>query len=686
MPSTSHATLLVCNCQRTMEIDAAALAEGLGRSSPLPIHTELCRAGLASFEKAVAAGGSVHVACTQEAPLFREVAGEMAAEGTSLQFTNIRENAGWCEAKGSATAKMAALLAEATHVPAPADQMTLTSSGVCLVYGKAPVALDVARKLASRLSVSLLLSETGEAFPPTVVDAPIAKGRIKRATGHLGAFQIEVDGYAPVIPSSRTQLQFAMPRDGAKSNCDLLLDVSGHAPLFTAHERRDGYISADPADAAAVAQAMFALSDMVGDFEKPVYVAYDAGLCAHARSGKVGCRNCLDHCPVGAITPDGEHVRIDTAICGGCGNCASVCPTGAASYAYPRREDVLARARLMLDAFAKAGGKRPVLLLHDQGHGGEAIDAMARFGRGLPVNVLPVGLNSVLQTGHDTMLGLLSQGAEQIVILPPPKHPEEQAALEQQSELAMAILDGLGYTGPRVRILAEADPFVLEAALHALPRLVELAAHRFDLAGTKRSTARTILSKLHQAAPTARDVIALPASAPYGRIAIKTDGCTLCLACVGACPTGALTDNAERPEVSFTEAACVQCGICRSTCPEKVITLEPRYDFTNAALAPVVLHGEEPFACISCGKPFGTRAMIERVTERLRSHSMFAGGDKLKIIQMCDTCRITTLAESSDDPFRGAERPRVRTTDDYLAEAEAAKRNGRPRKPDDFLG
>ena len=67
---------------------------------------------------------------------------------------------------------------------------------------------------------------------------------------------------------------------------------------------------------------MFGVSDLVGEFEKPRYVAYDAGICAHARSHKVGCTNCLEVCPTGAITPDGDHVAIDPAICGGCGNCA----------------------------------------------------------------------------------------------------------------------------------------------------------------------------------------------------------------------------------------------------------------------------------------------------------------------------------------------------------------------------
>lgn len=684
MSANKQATLLVCNCQRTMEIDGEKLARALGRNA-LPVHAELCRAGLSSFETAIAAGGEVHVACTQEAPLFREVAEEKAGTGTTLRFTNIRENAGWCEAKGASLPKMAALLAEAAHTSKPADSMTLRSDGVCLVYGPAEAALAAAGKLKAHLDVTVLVTDARDALPPSLIEAPIAQGIVARASGHFGAFEILVDGFAPVIPSSRASLEFALPRDGATSRCDLILDLSTRPPLFPPEARRDGYVAVDPNDAAAVAEALLSLTDMVGEFEKPVYIAYDASVCAHARSAKVGCSNCLDNCPVGAITPDGDHVAFDAAICGGCGNCASVCPTDAASYAFPRREDILARAGAMLDAYARAGGKRPIVMIHDNKHGRQTIDAIARFGRGLPASVIPLALNSVLQVAHDTMAELLALGAEQVVLLVPPERPAELAALEQQLDLAAHILDGLGYPGSRLHIVREHDPFVVDDTLHELPTLTPLTPHRFATTGTKRDLARMALSKLHAAAPTPKDILGLPDHAPYGRIKINAEGCTLCLSCVGACPTGALGDNAERPEITFSEAACIQCGICRATCPEKVITLEPRYNFTNAALAREVLHGEEPFQCISCGKPFGARAMIERVSERLKSHGMFASEKQLAIIQMCDNCRVAAMANFSEDPFKGNERPRVVTSDDYFPDTSAARKDGKKYTPDDFL-
>ena len=95
---------------------------------------------------------------------------------------------------------------------------------------------------------------------------------------------------------------------------------------------------------------------------------------------------------------------------------------------------------------------------------------------------------------------------------------------------------------------------------------------------------RLAVRELHRAASTATEIIALPAGAPFGAVEVA-DGCTLCLACVSACPTGALSDDPDRPVLRFTEDACVQCGLCKATCPEKVITLVPRLAFAAAGEA-----------------------------------------------------------------------------------------------------
>jgi ferredoxin len=125
----------------------------------------------------------------------------------------------------------------------------------------------------------------------------------------------------------------------------------------------------------------------------------------------------------------------------------------------------------------------------------------------------------------------------------------------------------------------------------------------------------------------------------------------------------------------FTEDACVQCGLCKATCPEKVISLKPRIDFRAATAAARVLKEEEPFHCIRCGKPFGVKSTIDRVTAKLEGkHWMYKGSAaRLDVLKMCEDCRVSAVNEQDFDPY-AAPRPAPRTTEDYLRERAAPKR------------
>ncbi len=676
--------LLVCNCEATMPLDAGALSkacQALGGEGEIELNSQLCRAQLGNFQAAAIGAEPVLAACTQEAPLFGEVAAEDNPQ-QSVGFVNIREAAGWSAEARLATPKIAALLAAAAEEAAPAPTVSYKSEGLCLVYGQGQQALDAAEQLSGRLDVTLLLSDAGDAMPPRRMAVPIFQGRIASAQGHLGAFGVTVDHYATADPASKLELSFEAPRDGAFSECDLILDLSGGTPLFPAHDKRDGYLRPDPGDPVAVQRAIFEIADLIGEFEKPRYVRYDAEICAHGRSMKTGCTRCLDVCPVSAITPDGDGVKFDPYICGGCGLCASVCPTGAASYQLPQSEGVLEQLRTLLSAYRAAGGPESageaILLLHDQRHGAEIISLMARGGRGLPARVIPFPLNEVTQAGIDFFASALAWGAAEIAILAGPDKAEDLEPLAQLIGLTETIMEGLGLGGGRMHLIDALDPDAVEAELYALSAgdKTPAASGSFLPMGGKRTRSMLALRHLHEVASHnteggAPEILPLPKGAPFGAVTVDTGGCTLCLACVSACPTGALSDREDRPWLGFTEEACVQCGLCRNTCPESVIALEPRLNFGDSAKSPVMLNEQEPFNCIRCGKPFGVKTSIERVVEQLGGkHWMFGNSEQTERIKMCDDCRVIVQFQTPDTPLKGADRPRTRTTDDYLRERE----------------
>src|SRR3954464_14302445 len=342
--------ILICSCEDTMPLDADAVKRGCRGAQVTTAH-HLCRAEIDHFRSIAAAGSEpIIVGCTQEAPLFSEVAGEQS-KPPALTFVNVRETAGWSDQGAKAGPKMAALIAASAEPVPDIALVGLSSEGVTLVYGRDERAIEAARLLADHLDVTVLLSQPKDIAPPRVTGFPVVKGTIRAAKGHFGAFELIVDDYATPEPSSRNALMFGASRNGAVSQCDLVLDLSGRAPLFPAHDLRDGYLRADPADPTAVLKAVLKTRDLVGGFDKPRYITFPEDLCAHSRSKIVGCRRCLDLCPTGAIAPAGDHVAIDPNICAGCGQCAAVCPTGAAAYALPPADALMRKLRTLLMAY-----------------------------------------------------------------------------------------------------------------------------------------------------------------------------------------------------------------------------------------------------------------------------------------------------------------------------------------------
>ncbi len=149
--------------------------------------------------------------------------------------------------------------------------------------------MEVGNLLKEHLDVTVLIKPPADIQPPRTTEFPIVRGVVRAAKGHLGAFELTVDDFAQPAPSSRSELAFGAARNGAQSKCDVILDLTGDTPLFPASDLRDGYLRADPDHPAAVLKEVLQARDLVGTFEKPRYITFEAGLCAHSRSRIVGC-------------------------------------------------------------------------------------------------------------------------------------------------------------------------------------------------------------------------------------------------------------------------------------------------------------------------------------------------------------------------------------------------------------
>jgi ferredoxin len=554
----------------------------------------------------------------------------------------------------------------------PLPPLEFSSGGVVLIYGSDAAAIEAGQLLEPYLDVSVLIPGAAPPAGPQVFAFPIARGVIRSASGHFGAFELIVDGYcAPALADG--SIAFERAYDNAVSRCDIILDLSGGRPLFHAPHLRDGYLRADPRHRDGWLAAVSRARELIGTFEKPRYIRFTESRCAHSRSQITGCTRCLDLCPAGAIASVGGHLSIDPYVCAGCGQCAAACPTDAAAYTLPPADELMRdlRARLLARG---SSDRAATVLIHDAAHGTPLVQ-MLQAEEGLPECIVPLAVNEVTQVGPETVAAAFLYGAGAVRFLVRARARHDMSGLYGTMALTEALLAGLGFAGARIATIEADDPEALSHSLRAIPDLPTVPRSSFlPLGADKAALRRQVLHQLHRIAPSPADIVPLPRGAPFGSVDLDIEGCTLCLACVSACPTHALQDDSDRPLLRFTEASCIQCGLCQATCPEKVIRLRPQMDFRSSSASARILKSEQPFCCVRCGKPFGVRSIIERVTAKLADqHWMYKdGGQRLELIKMCDECRVIAVSEQDLDPY-GPPRAAVRTTDDYLRERAAAK-------------
>src|SRR5690606_26732116 len=200
-----------------------------------------------------------------------------------------------------------------------------------------------------------------------------------------------------------------------------------------------------------------------------------------------------------------------------------------------------------------------VVLFHDRDHGEPLIEALGRYGSGLPAHVLPVAVNAITQLGIEAWTAPFAWGASAVRALGRAKPKHDQSGLAHTIAIASDLTDGLGYGAESCALIETDDPDALLAALGGIDTaLSSRQPSAFLPLGEKRSVLRNTMTELHLAAPAPVATVPLPADAPFGGLAVDVEGCTLCLSCVTACPTGALTHGQERPALHFSESACVQ--------------------------------------------------------------------------------------------------------------------------------
>lgn len=137
--------------------------------------------------------------------------------------------------------------------------------------------------------------------------------------------------------------------------------------------------------------------------------------------------------------------------------------------------------------------------------------------------------------------------------------------------------------------LMEKPPFRLEASTHRDEPLNHARRALFGL--------RRLADALN---PVAITLTPLPQAFPgfqFTRLEVEASRCSLCLACVRVCPTGAISVSVNA--LTFDGARCNDCQLCQDACPARAIALIP--EIRPLRLTHFRIHFN---ACSACGEPY----------------------------------------------------------------------------------
>ncbi len=419
----------------------------------------------------------------------------------------------------------------------------------------------------------------------------------------------ELDGLVVVgswSPTEWLRLRDELRRIGARWHRVVYVDrvrdpeISGLSleDLIASHkaylEASAGYIAVVVSDAGKRVSRRELLKAGLGVFF--VYTAFPevrAELCLSLRS----CSLCLSSCPYGALNQ--KPPQVSEKRCAECGLCASHCPTGL----------------LYVPSHPPAAVRR---LFHElRSRGAAAVVVTCPEGRALVYEDEAGFSGAVVELPCVAALRIHEYlFARQLGLRVIPYCPDRLREKCPRGRAAEEYLSLVAETESLLAGRAETTP----AWSERLPALVS------PLAGGRDEWVQ--LSRL-----------------PLFRVDVDREKCTLCGACVNACPAHALAlvrDGGYK--LKFTHAECIGCGACVGACPEKAVSIARAANPLLLSTRQSLEVASSPEAhCRRCGAPIGPEAKIERLAGRLSKAGVPPG--QLERIWLCDKCKQEALAD-----------------------------------------
>ena len=362
-------------------------------------------------------------------------------------------------------------------------------------------------------------------------------------------------------------------------------------------------------------------------------IAFDASRCLHRHGAIKGCNRCIDGCAYHAISDSGGGIEIDADVCMACACCTTLCPSGALQWV---SDDLNHEVRHAMQAYNAQSRRSPLVIFYPA----EDDDRLRSDVASLSPEALLVRIEPIGRISMEVLLATLARGAAGAWIAVGHAAAHLHSVLAEQVYWARIVLKALEWPETGVGLVALGAG---EQRPDEMPKSIQIPTLKRRLPETreKRALLLAAVQTLAQVGRASQTAIPLPAGAPFGTLRIDHSRCTLCMACAGACAVKALRPvGGDSPGLMFSEAGCVQCGLCAQVCPEQALTLAPRLAVHTRSTREVRLHGEQPARCIVCDQPFASAVMVERMRSRLRGNPAYQNDEQLRRLQMCTTCRV----------------------------------------------
>lgn len=362
---------------------------------------------------------------------------------------------------------------------------------------------------------------------------------------------------------------------------------------------------------------------------------------------EAGCQLCARACPRDALRKVSGRLLLNKTKCESCGVCLSVCPREAIdfpSWSLPQFEAQLAT---LLDPPALIPDSFSLLFICQRAV--SKLEELAQQGISYSHHWLPVIVPCLGMITPTWLFQILAHGAERVtLIFCGAQCPFGQAqTMGGRVNFCHQLLRLLGQDPKRVQVFTASHPGKLIQHLQkSSPQRSGGYQSRLSENGLCLGTLEGAFQAIQHlaSASTALSTIALEHSySPFGVLELRAEGCTGCMVCAEACPTGALASEHDGAGISLTFKAslCTGCGMCADICPEsaaKVLRVRKITDLHILFQDKMVLQRHQLLICQSCGASIASQAMLRRLEA-----SLVGNNETLRtaLMHYCPSCRLS---------------------------------------------